>query len=236
MKILGKFKAQFFFLLALAVVMSSCRPRLEFTEANRTHLATQKIDINRVQFYTDKELILRRDIPNSVTEVARGEITERNGRKTVEIRIPRGTPGVVEAIDEGIIVVAFEEDCPECLLRFYRNRYDCYQVDADNWIEKQGQISYDGFTFYLTPPYNDAILMVKKKELNRDRTNSHIVKGKRLNSRRKKRRRSRRTYEDSDEFDEYKGNPNWDGEDEWETETEEENWEDDGNGSGSPQK
>ena len=212
--------ASFFLLCLLLLLGSSCSPRLLFTEQTREHLDAQNIDIERVQFYTDKELVLRRKLESNETKVSKGEITQIDGERTQEIRIPRGTPGIVDQVAEGKIWLIFE-DCKGCAMRFYKNPFDTYQVDADDWFERKGQIDYDGKTFYLIHPNNDALLMVKKRQIYKDNKNSRVAKGLRVdgknNKKRKKLKRKdiKELEEDERYEDENNDSPNWDDDVDW---------------------
>ena len=172
----GETMRRLLFFAFVAAILTSCGPSEVFTENSRLVLEQQGLSVNDIQFYADKEMIMRREIQKTETSVTRGEIKFVKGERVQEIRIPRGTPGVVEQTADGKLWVAFEQ-CKGCTLRFVKNSYDSYQVDADKWIEGKGQISYDEKNFYLIPPHNDALLMVKKKELYKPKKGSRTVKG-----------------------------------------------------------
>ncbi len=182
----------FLFFALIAAVLTSCGPSQVFTENSRAILEKQGIEVINIQFYADKEIIMRRQVESTETSVSNGEIKQIDGERTQEIRIPRGTPGVVEQTADGKLWVAFE-DCEGCALRFIKNSYDSYQVDADKWLEGKGQIDYDGKQFYMIPPHNDALLMVKKSELYKPEKRSRTVKGVRIeNSKGKDKKRKKK--------------------------------------------
>lgn len=134
---------------------------------------------------------MRRQVESTETSVTNGEIKQIDGERTQEIRIPRGTPGVVEQTSDEKLWIAFE-DCKECALRFIKNSYDSYQVDADQWVEGKGQISYDGKTFYMIPPHNDALLMVKKSQLYKPEKRSRTLKGVRIEDRKGRQKKDKK--------------------------------------------
>ena len=176
----------------IAAVLTSCGPSEVFTENSRIILEGQGIDIEEIQFYADKEIIMQREISKTETSIAKGEIIMKEGQRTQEIRIPRGTPGVVEQSADGKLWVAFE-DCEECTLRFIKNSYESYQVDADKWLQGKGQINYRKKSFYLIPPHNDALLMVKKSDIYKPEKRSRTLKGVKVEDRKnsKKNRKDR---------------------------------------------
>ena len=211
----GIFTSTILFLGMAILLGTACSPRLLFTEQNRSHLENQKLDIERVQFYTDKDIVMRRKMESSETKVSNGEIRQIDGDRTQEIRIPRGTPGIVDRVDVGKIWLVFE-DRDSCAIRFYKNSYDTYQVDADKWIEKKGAIRYDRESFYLVPPNNDALLMVKKREIYKPEKRSRVAKGVRIDGKGKKKKKVRRKdikrIEEDEEFD---SQPDWDDNTDW---------------------
>ena len=172
-------------MLVGSLVLTSCKPKLIFTEQNRQQLKDQKISIDNVQFYNDKDIVMRREIERSLTQVDKGEIKQIDGENIQEIRIPRSTPGIVTNSTDTKIWVAFE-DCDSCSIRFYKNPYDSYQVDADIWYSDRGQISYDRKNFYLITPHNDAILLVKKSQIYKPEKRSRSAKGMKIQEKQQK--------------------------------------------------
>ncbi len=180
----------FLFFALIATVLTSCGPSQVFTEGSRAVLESQGIDVADIQFYADKGISMRRQVESSETSVRNGEIKQIDGERTQEILIPRGTPGIVKKVAQEKLWVSFE-GCEGCELRFKKNSYDSYQIDADKWLEGRGQIEYDGKRFYLVPPYNDALLMVKKNELYKPERRSRVVKGVRIDYEKEKKKKKR---------------------------------------------
>jgi hypothetical protein len=180
----------------VVIFFSSCAPRVIFTEAARVRLAEQNVDLGKIQFYNDKEMVLRRKVDSSEFTVDSGVIREVDGRRTQEIKIPRYTPCIIEAYDNGILYIRFERG-DEKLLRFKRNTYDSFQIDADEWIKRRGAIEYGGKDFYIEPGGNDALLLVKKTKAYKSMTESHVTPGIKVNSRKNKRSKRRQRQIDA---------------------------------------
>jgi hypothetical protein len=176
-----------FKVLAVFTVMfiSSCAPRLIFKEDARARLTEQNVDLAKVQFYTDKEIILRRKVDSSEFSVDDGVIIEVDGRRTQEIKIPRYTPCIFEQYDNGRLYIRFDRG-EDKLLRFKRNSYDSFQIDADAWIKRRGQIEYGGKDFYIEPGGNDALLLVKKTKAYKSFTDSEVTRGLKVKKRKRK--------------------------------------------------
>lgn len=206
--------------LLIFILASGCNPKQLFTEQNRQHLKEQLLDVSEVQFFLDKEIIMRRQSEKHSTAISTtGEITQRDGQTTQEVRFVRGISGIVEKLDDEFIYVRFEPGIPEDgkFLRFYKNSYDTYQVDADHWYENEGMVVYGMDTFFMAPPHNDALLMCKKSEIYKPEKKSRTVKGMRIEDRKKKKEKRQKRVKRKD----YKQvDPNDD--------SDEDVWEDDG--------
>jgi|GEM_PF-2613865 len=165
----------------LGMMLAACSPSHALMESDRSALTSQGIDIRDVQFYTDMEIIMRRESDNRQTQISNGEIKQKDGLLTEEVRIPRGTPGLVDSVADQTIWVSFENR-RNSSLRFSKNSYDLYQLDADEWLEGSGKIDYGGKTFYLTPGYHNALLMVKRRDIYKSEKRGRVAKGRKLDT------------------------------------------------------
>lgn len=169
--------------MAIAMVFSSCAPRVMFTEGARKKLEEAKVDLSLIQFYNDKEILLQRKMDNNEVVVESGTIREHDGRRIQEVRIPRYTPAIYDGFENGKLVVRFELGDGKTL-RFYRNSYDKFQIDADKWVKRNGMITYGNMPFLIKPIGNDALLLVKKTKVYKTVTESETAKGLNVNKRR----------------------------------------------------
>lgn len=187
-------------LLAICLFFSACAPRVYFTEEARVRLADQKVDLARIQFYNDKDIVLQRKVDSQEFLVKEGVIREIDGRRVQEIRIPRNTPCVIDSnSSSGKLYVRFERGDGKAL-RFFRNAYDAYQIDADEWIQRKGKIQYAGKDFYITTGGNDALLLVKKTKAYKSMTESHVASGIKVGSKRKGKKKKSRLQRKIDEL------------------------------------
>lgn len=175
----------------LGLILTSCGPSHLFTEDSRNILVTQGIEIENIQFYCDKDIIMRRKSDKTQTEITNGEIKQIDGKLTEEVRIPRGTPGIIDSIAELKLYISFE-DCRDCILLFSKNSFDAYQVDAESWIEVSGKVMYGGKVFYLTPPNHDAMLLVKKSEIYKPEKRGRTAKGLRVEEQKKPKKKKKK--------------------------------------------
>ena len=170
---------------AIVFLVSACAPRVIFMHEARVRLEEQEVDLSRIQFYNDKDIVLQRKVDSQEYTVKEGVIREIDGRRVQEVRIPRNTNAVIDSTNGGNLYVRFERG-DDKLIRFYRNEYDTYQIDADEWIQRQGKIEYAGKDFYITAAGNDALMLVKKTKAYKTMTESHVVSGIKVKTRRRR--------------------------------------------------
>ena len=174
---------------ALVIMMAtSCAPKELFSEGARVKLEEQGVDLADIQFYNDKEVILRAKVDEQQFSITSGVIKEIDGRKIQEIRIPRYTPCILEKYEEGMLWIRFETGDNKAL-RFARNSFDKYQIDADKWIQNKGKITYGNKDFLIEPGGNDALLVVKRDKDWKTLTKSRTVNGVRISNKERKRQR-----------------------------------------------
>src|SRR5437868_10065123 len=80
-----------------------------FTKDLYAKLLSNQIDIKKVQFYIDQQLVLSRGIDNNALEVSSGKIVFRNGKNTNEIIIPIYTAGKCEVVESDGLRISFEQ-------------------------------------------------------------------------------------------------------------------------------
>jgi hypothetical protein len=147
-----------------------------FSEDERLRLEVREVPITSVQFYNDKEIILRRKMNSSDLTVAGGVIKTVDGRQVEEIKIPRYTPCVADSFANGHLYIRFERG-DDRQIRFYKNSYNMYQVDAERWIAGKGKVEYAGVVYFIENAGNDALLVVRKSKLYDQSTSRNFAKG-----------------------------------------------------------
>lgn len=178
----------------VVMAVSSCAPRLMFSEIERQKLEKNAVAVTEVQFYNDKEIVLRRRKPNSDVQVTSGVIKTIDGTAVWEIRIPRYTECIADTFiaNERKIGIRFERG-DDRLLWFKENSYGMFQLDAEAWKNGRGKIQYAGQEFRIEVLGNDALLVVRKTKEYKDATRSDRVDGLKIGD--TKHRRGRRNVE-----------------------------------------
>lgn len=165
-------------LLAIIVLMilASCNPTIYFTQDMRNNLHDNRLEIEDVQFYVSRKLVIKRNLTYDETKIARGEIKFENGQYVEEIVIPKNTPGVAVSHKRNRIDVAFEQGFNRDL-NFVLNDENLYQITAMTWENDYGKIKYDTLVYFMEPGGDKALLKVKKDNIYNFQKKKRVVKG-----------------------------------------------------------
>jgi len=171
-------------LVGTIVILSSCSPRLTpFTQKLYEKNDWSESDLKKIQFYLSEDIILRREVTKGGSKIESGSIKVVNGSKVEEIKIKKGTPGVLTFIPkEDRFAVAFEGGNDERYLMFgpnpkYGNRY---ALLASNWKRRGGEVTYDGTKFYTTSESAYASLLVNLKKIKKVSVKSRTAGGRKI--------------------------------------------------------
>jgi len=140
-------------------------------------------DLQRIQFYTSKDIVLTRQIGTGETTIAEGKIIVKNGERFEKVVIPRGTPGVLVLMPrEDRLAISFEDKDNDAFLMFgpnpdYGNRF---ALLAQDWEQEQGQVHYKGNVYVVDAEYAYAALMVDLRKEGQDQYATKSVKGRTL--------------------------------------------------------
>lgn len=145
----------------------------------------------RVQYYTSKKLILRRETTKNATDVTQGGVIKNfKGRFIEEIHIKSKTPCVaVNITTESEYVTAlrisFVPGDDNNYLRFGvpetgpSDLDSRYEVLAKDWIDGIGTVLYDGKEWKVESD-NDVVLLVKEEDINQLKKRKQFLPGRRL--------------------------------------------------------
>ncbi len=183
-----------FFLLAIAgpgcsrhaAVAKTSRDTLytPFTKELRQQIENNHLDIKKVQFFVDQELVLHRSLGTQKSDIKSGVILFEKGQYINEVVIPKHTPGVCEVINGNSLQVSFElqnnniEFGPGGLNNTYFTLY------ARNWTGGTADITYDNKNYKLqcATCYNagDVKLLVRKSEADKLERSKRTVEGRKV--------------------------------------------------------
>jgi hypothetical protein len=166
--------------IGLFLLLSSCvatNNKVYFTEDLRQRAVTQGIDFRQVQFFNDKDIILRRKIVTSESSVKKGGLQMNDATNYEYVTIKKGTPGLCTDIDSlGNASITWEKAERKGLM-FKRNKSDVYQIGAAAWVNQMGEVTYKENKFDLLPESRHAMLMVKKDHEQKVKTKKVTAEG-----------------------------------------------------------
>ena len=158
---------KFLILTPFLVMLFSCSPKLTpFTSDLQKENTWTVEDMQQIQFYVSRDIVLYRSRSNSDAKIEDGKITMVDGKKVEQIVIESGTPGVlVFSPKSDRMAVSFENGNDKRYLMFGPSPKagDKYVLLAKEWKRNKGEITYEGKTYYTNSESAYASLMVDLK-------------------------------------------------------------------------
>ena len=169
-----------FFLLAF----SACGPTLSpFTEQLYHQNRWTEPELKRIQFYLSEDIVMRRELTGSKSEIVSGEIKMVDGRQVEEVVVRKGTPGVLLFLPEkDRFAISFEAGGRERFLIFGPNpKVDGrFVLLASEWKRRSGMVTYEGKKWRVDNRSAYASLLVDLKKVNRVSVDSRTATGRRI--------------------------------------------------------
>ena len=173
-------------ILTITLAFAACStPKTHFTAAIRSQLAANHQQLNKIQFYNDREIVLRRDVKTGEAKVTDGKVVLENGHNVNIITLKKNTPGVCVLERNNIVGIAFEQNNNN-FITFGKTKQarsnDPYRILANEWINEYGVINYDGKPYRIEPAGTEAGIMIKSKILRKLSIQQREMKGRKVNS------------------------------------------------------
>ena len=140
-------------------------------------------EIEQIQFYTSKDIVLYRNVADSETQIVNGTVKIENGKQVEEVVIKAGTPGVaVWQAKDNRYGICFETD-DERFLTFGVNpeKQKRFYLLASEWNGKNGKVTYNGEKYLTNASSADAFLLIDLKKTKNINVRSHTAKGRTVN-------------------------------------------------------
>lgn len=171
-------------LVVAALVVSSCAPRVPFTQSLRQEYKLTQEELSAIQFYTSDDIVLiagEGDVREKAT-TQDGALAIRRGQRVEEIIIPAGTPCVVDMVIDGERLAMRFGSGPKEYLVFgtLQQRGGYYTLQALEWNNGVGTIVYGDKTFTTQRGDNQTYLLIKLKSIRQITRDQQIVRGQRL--------------------------------------------------------
>jgi len=167
---------------SLLILISGCSPKVYYTQNLKKQLKDNNIKAADLQFYNDRQLVLRRELSSGEVNVDAGTVKVENGRYINEIVIKKLTPGICVAETPQSLSITFEPGENKKLNfgvdgKSQSHQAKPYQIQADDWIKDFGKVNYDGQVYYITPGGSETRLLISKTKLEKTQVDKRYVKG-----------------------------------------------------------
>lgn len=173
---MGRIVILFFFIL----ILSSCGKNLvPYSAYLQDKHNWGKPEIEQIQFYTSKDIVLYRNVADSETQIVNGTVKIKNGKQVEEVVVRAGTPGIaVWQADDNRYGICFENN-DDRFLTFGVNpeKQKKFYLLASEWNGKNGIVSYNGTKYRTNSGSADAFLLIDLKKTKNITVRSHTAKG-----------------------------------------------------------
>ena len=170
-------------IIAIVGLMSSCSPSLNYyTETMHDDYRLSEAELQSVQFYLSKDIVLFRDLGINESKISEGKIKIVDGRKVEEIIFPKETPGVlVFSPKENRFAISFEEG-EDSFLMFGPNKKagGKFVLLAKEWDRRVGKVTYKGRTYKTNSQSAMAALLVDVDKARKVSRKTKKVKGRKI--------------------------------------------------------
>ena len=167
-----------FFLVTIGFV--ACSPvRSYFTDDLYKAQGWTEQDIQRIQFYLSRDIVLSRSLSSGETNIKEGKIIIKDGHQVEQVVIKSGTPGVLVLMPkEDRFGVSFEDDDNAYLMFGPNPKVDNhYVLLAQEWEQENGKVHYKGNLYDVEAGSAYASLMVDLKKSGVNEYKTHQAHG-----------------------------------------------------------
>lgn len=167
-----------------AIAFASCStPKTYFSSSVRSQVEKSAIPLEKLQYYVDRDVEIRREVASSSAKVTSGVVKLENGKYVNIVTLKKNTPGVCTKTYPDKIDISFEMGDGKYLTfgRLKTNDvYAAYTLYANSWLNNLGEINYDGQRYYILPQGSEAKLMIKKNVLHTIKVDKREMNGRKV--------------------------------------------------------
>lgn len=188
-----KFSNTLLVFMVLALASCSTSQKSYFTVDTRNWVEEKAIPLEKLQFYIDKDVELRRELAARDAKVTSGKVVLENGKYLNIVMLRAGTSGVCTRTLNNTMEIAFENG-ENKNIRFgvpdKAGSNAVYSLFADEWtrsyntynpeISQSGKIVYDGEVYYMRFSGDRPKLMIVKSATNNYRVNKRVMSGRKV--------------------------------------------------------
>lgn len=168
--------------LLLITTLSSCSNLSPFTKNMYERYNWSHDELQRIQFYLSDDIVLKRQLARGTKEIINGDIKIIDGKEVEVIKIPKGTPGVMEFTkNKKNFAVRFEEGGDRYLMFGPNPKYGGkYMLLASEWTRVSGKVHYEGNVYRAENQSQLATLLIDLKRHGKTAVKSRTADGVRV--------------------------------------------------------
>lgn len=181
--------------IIIVVALSSCSTSQKsyFTVDTRKRVEDVAIPVEKLQFYVDKDVELRRELTARDAKVTSGKVVFENGKYVNIILLKAGTLGVCTQALNNALDISFENGENKNIRFTVPDRATAnmvYSLFADQWMNRYsaydpnasqvGKIVYDGEIYFMRFVGDRPKLMIQKTGKDKYEINTRVMKGRKV--------------------------------------------------------
>lgn len=179
-----------YFAVITIVAISSCSSsKTYFTADTRNKVEAKSITLDKLQYYIDKDVELKRELSSGTASVKSGKVIIENGKYINLILLKKGTKGVCTGINNNSLDISFEEGNSSSLTFSSAKRSGMnavYILNAEKWLKpynsnEVGEVNYDGEIYFMRFSGSRPKLMIKKSANDTYEVNKRVMSGRTVN-------------------------------------------------------
>ena len=175
-----------FYLIIVILLLTSCVQKVYFTSEVRRQIESKNIDLRKLQYYIDNDVMFKREISSDTAKVTSGNVIFQNGKYYQTIALRADTKGICTAVYTDRLMLSFEVgDNKNIVFSIPKSEgsYDVYQMmKEDTYGNPTTTILYDGHIYNMILKYNFLPrLMIRKRVIEKQDHDSRIMKGRSIN-------------------------------------------------------
>ena len=175
-------------IIVLLGLAACSTPKSYFTADTRNKVEEKGIPLNKLQFYIDKDVELRRELNSRDATVRSGKVKVENGKYINIILLKKGTQGVCTGKNSNSLDIAFESGETKNLvfgLPSHPFSNNVYSLDAEKWLNpfkgpEIGKITYDGDVYFMRFTGARPKLMVKMTSKEKFELDKRVMSGRKI--------------------------------------------------------
>ena len=169
----------------LGLSLTSCSNKIGFSTDVRNRVVSKNIPLTKLQYYVDRDVVLKRTITTGETKVSSGTVKVENGKQVHIIKLKKGTPGICTQVYPDKLAISFEDGANKNLLFGFpqfgnsTNSYVLQVLETDK--NQMGKVNYDGKIYYVQPEGLKAKIKIKKSSDTNVKVKKQTMKGRKVN-------------------------------------------------------